>query len=725
MAVAHDSFAAHGPAWHGAIRRHAGPIGLVLLGWLIYAGPLLSWQTNLYLYDTFCLDLPRRLAAARIARQGEFPHWFGGLQCGYPLHADGQSGVLYPPFLIYVLAPSAEGHDAFMALHYLLAAAAMYLFLNVLGRSPWASAIGGVSFMACSYLQSSHFVPATVATLCWMPLSLYLIERSRQGRPRAVWWCGLVNAVTLLAGHVHLALLSFTIQAIWLCRELKPRRPGPFLAKAIVAFVLPLGICAIQLWPTYQFLRESNRATGVLGSQLEMGDMHLFRLRWRDLVTCVWPDALTTPWSAKFDWDDPTSFTPWWVSRVLFEGYAAVVLIPLAILRGRPRREVQFWTGMLLAGLSLAGLLPLWQVTLHVPPFNLFRWPFQFVVVYVIAAAVLMAYGADVVMPALRNLGTNAGRLAAGGFALLCLAGTLTQPLFWFLIESSFYSSLPNPMIEHLPRDGWVRLLSTQGMLGLHERVDPEQHRRNARALATDYCTLFGLKSSSIADLGYCVGPRALSEISRQSNKNFCQLAAVTHVASPHAIEELESVEPGGLRFTPLPGADRVEVVTSSPAWLYQVRQPRPRAWMVHESRALPDREQRLAYLESDEFDPAREVVLERAGPSCEPPPTPANVLVEELSSGGLQIDVETPTAGLLVVADYDWPEFQATLDGAPREILRANHAFRAVHVPAGRHRVIMRIAPKSFYEGAIVTALALSIFAIGLLRARDGDKLA
>jgi uncharacterized membrane protein YfhO len=74
---------------------------------------------------------------------------------------------------------------------------------------------------------------------------------------------------------------------------------------------------------------------------------------------------------------------------------------------------------------------------------------------------------------------------------------------------------------------------------------------------------------------------------------------------------------------------------------------------------------------------------------------------------------------GLLVVADYCWPEFEATVDGQPAQLLRANHAFRVVVVPAGSHQVVMELRPRSVYKGLVVSGVALAIWGFGYSNAR------
>jgi uncharacterized membrane protein YfhO len=71
-------------------------------------------------------------------------------------------------------------------------------------------------------------------------------------------------------------------------------------------------------------------------------------------------------------------------------------------------------------------------------------------------------------------------------------------------------------------------------------------------------------------------------------------------------------------------------------------------------------------------------------------------------------LDVTAPSPRWLVLSDLHYPGWEATLDGRPVPILRANHAFRAVRVPAGRHRVRFAYDPASVRTGAVLSFSAL-----------------
>ena len=92
-----------------------------------------------------------------------------------------------------------------------------------------------------------------------------------------------------------------------------------------------------------------------------------------------------------------------------------------------------------------------------------------------------------------------------------------------------------------------------------------------------------------------------------------------------------------------------------------------------------------------------------------------------------VDIKVRAAAPALLVLSDLFYPGWEATVDGRPAEILRANYVMRAVAIPKGAHEVRFLYRPASFRAGE--TASAAGCLAVALLilshvwtRRRRGD---
>jgi hypothetical protein len=88
-----------------------------------------------------------------------------------------------------------------------------------------------------------------------------------------------------------------------------------------------------------------------------------------------------------------------------------------------------------------------------------------------------------------------------------------------------------------------------------------------------------------------------------------------------------------------------------------------------------------------------------------------ARILVREPD----RVVVATPPgpAGRLVLADPPYPGWRVTVDGKRAPTRVQNGTFRAVDLPAGRHRVVWTFAPRSVRRGLLLS-LATLVAALG-----------
>jgi hypothetical protein len=85
---------------------------------------------------------------------------------------------------------------------------------------------------------------------------------------------------------------------------------------------------------------------------------------------------------------------------------------------------------------------------------------------------------------------------------------------------------------------------------------------------------------------------------------------------------------------------------------------------------------------------------------------------IESYRPERVEVETDSPRDGFLVLSDTYRPGWSAHVDGAPASILRAHGVFRAVGVPAGKHRVLFLYRPSSLRIGAAVSLLALGVLA-------------
>ena len=111
-----------------------------------------------------------------------------------------------------------------------------------------------------------------------------------------------------------------------------------------------------------------------------------------------------------------------------------------------------------------------------------------------------------------------------------------------------------------------------------------------------------------------------------------------------------------------------------------------------------------LLALAAPDFDPRRTVFLP---PEARPLVTvsnasPVKVSVRRFSAHTVRLESEASEPALVVIAQSFYHNWRAYVAGHPARLLRANHAFQALQVPAGRHQVTLAYADRMFYYGGL-----------------------
>ena len=158
--------------------------------------------------------------------------------------------------------------------------------------------------------------------------------------------------------------------------------------------------------------------------------------------------------------------------------------------------------------------------------------------------------------------------------------------------------------------------------------------------------------------------------------------------------------------------------IGAKPIRVFRVPEPLPRVHAVGGVRVERDATA-LRTLISPDFDPRREVVLEAGVPSPPPSSFEGACRVTERSSHRVEIEAELSHDGFVVLAASFDPGWKATVDGEPADVLRANVAFRAVAVPAGRHLVELVYRPRPLLAGVSISAFTLAGVLLVWVRSR------
>lgn len=653
--------------------------------------------------DPLIYYYPHYMATGAMLAQGHLPIWNPYQLCGIPWLATLQGGVLYPPHLLYALLPTHLAMAASSLLHVLLVGGAVAVFARRLGLG-WSAVLLAAALCAMrGRIVGLGVVPNTMEAGAWLaPGAVAVLGLSRGRGARSIALLAVSTAASILAGYPQFTVYVGYAWAVLLAALLLGERPplaGWLRAVAGLLGGVALGalLAAAQLLPA---LEISSLGTRSLGS-LSMGEMLPFGFR-GDSIAAAALELL----SGKAAGHLPLSL-----------GYVGLALLPFALLNGR-HRALALGTivlGLLVLSFAMGPVTPLFDLFLQLPALGSFRIPGRSLFVLDFCFAVAAALGLE----AIRRW---ASRLAGGR---LRVGNALAAGIVMLALVELFAAHPARPRLPYF-RQGYVQVYERDHAIyseiaasaqrvffwspGIAPRLPSKLGSVFGMRAVTDYepmslrrqAEYFGfLQSGSTKSrrpglpfYGHLASPRtAEAGVALASRQRLFDLAATRFVLAPAGLEP----GPGLFAYANAAGLERRPDRRGAPI-VFENPRALPRAYVTYRAWPAPPAEELLAMLSDSSFDPLAESYLEGGPglPTASEAPLrgkPAAIVRDDPTLVEVEAELEAP--GLLVLADSYFPGWRATLDGEPVEIRPANHLFRGVLLPAGRHRVRFEYRPR------------------------------
>ena len=695
-------------------------------------------------------------------RSGELPLWNPLAGMGAPLLANYQSALLYPPTWAYFVLAAigglplmAWGQALLVAAHLAWAGWGMGLLIRRLGKSELAQTVGGLAFGLSGYLVArAHFlsVNAAVAWLPWILLVAYELVHDPKSK-RLVLKLALVLAMQWLAGHAQIAWYTLILTVAWIAFWAWKSKRLSGLGNAAIRFAIAglLAFCfsAVQLLPTAEYLMNSQRS-----SQVDFAQAATYSFwPWR-LIGLVAPNFYGNP--AHGDYRGYGNF---WEDAI-YIGFLPFLLAVAALLIARKKKEHRALVVFLavLAPVSFVFALgnntPLYEwLFKSIPTFSIFQSPTRFSIWMVFAFALLAALAADgwqrpteraLYWSRLAIVVAVALLLGAGIGALLASQGALKAPQTFFnatlmmgvFALASAWLNLRAPTAQNSKTAYWKWLVSglvTVDLLvagwGLNPGTNLELYNEESR---------LPMVVSNVLDKGRVYIPAVdeydlryeyffqfddfyTAEPSEIRSSLLPNIFLIDGVASANNYDPLL---PGRYKafmdnlnntdqdtrniLYSLMNVSLVESFDSAEGNLisFAMTDSLPRARWADCSQDANSLEQVLGELTAI-VDP--NIVIVEGGPihgKCEIGNEPT---VEITRSGINQIDisVNSPSYGWLVLSDTYYPGWQAKVNGVETTIYPADGLFRAIQLDAGQANVLFAYIPLWFYVGIGVSSVS------------------
>ena len=222
---------------------------------------------------------------------GSLPLWNPLVFTGQPIFASFQSAILSPFTILAALTPLPMGTVVGAASRLLTGGIGFFLFARVLGLSAAACYFCGLAYAlnAFSLVWLEHPLSAVAAWLPWLLWSIERLARRARGRDAALL-AGAV-ALTILAGHPETAFKVLAFGGVYAlvvaCSSEHRLRVLSWLA---VAGVIGLLLCAVQVLPFLEYLRESR-----VFAERQTFTVNPYFVSPETLITAIVPDFWGNP----------------------------------------------------------------------------------------------------------------------------------------------------------------------------------------------------------------------------------------------------------------------------------------------------------------------------------------------------------------------------------------------------------------------------------------------
>jgi len=725
--------------------------------------------------DQYTAGLPfHSWSAEWFKRSGHLPLWNPEIFGGMPFVAAGSGDIFYPTWLLRFVVPVTTAGNLSFSLHYILAGLFTYLLLRRLRVGWTGSVIGGLAYelsgLIASYPSPGHdgkLFASTMLPLILLALVLALRDRRWQGYPLLAAATGLT-----LLGHFQLAyysLIAAGLFALYLTFEEAGDSGGGErvlrLGLALAAVLIGFGVAAIQILPFFEYIPFSPRAQGYHGFEGSTS----FAIPWNHVLEFFLKNFVGSTGEGTYWGSNPLK---------LHSEYLGLPVVALAALGVTvpERRRLVLWAGgigLLFLLISLGAGTPFFKLWWAVMPLvKKTRAPgMAFYVVALVTAMfaglgverALKGEGRRVMTPALIIGGIVALLGITGVFghiaetlaaAKATAAGADQSAILWGAVTSGLAltaaaAALGPAQGRLTPRLGALALILVVGTdlwlnarnfwrytkpYGRDQVIDritatPLPYRvfnppgpgayPGSALMAFDIPDLFGYHGNELRYYDELWGGK--NEWRNLGVLPLWDLWAVRYAILPAGAQTLDSI-PGFRRVL-----DSVTIFEGARVNLFERLAPAPYARVVPAAIKV-DSAAIIPTLLHPRMDFSRIVLLTNDQPITPeplkqmelPPPSPSRAAVTAWQPGRMTVtlDPAPPQPGYLLIAENWYPDWEASADGRPAQVLRGDYSLITVAVPAGAKVVDLTFRSKLYELGRTVTIASLAALLIALLAA-------
>ena len=668
----------------------------------IFFYPLFFSGQTLYFRDIHAIFYPMKYFLAQSLKSGSIPFWCPLYFCGSPFMSDIQSGVFYLPSLIFLVFSYPLSFNLYIVFHIFLCFCFIYLFVREIGLSVGAAIFTAIAYSYGGYVLSSINLINNLTAITWLPAMLwsYRIALTRKSLLHYLLTI-IFLCLAIFGGEPQLFIFSIAVTFFFgLVSISRNNINANAFMKYNLIFVLimiaALLITIIQWGPTFFDYQHSIRLRGFTFNEASQ-----FSLSWDRLKHLLLPISFNQSFGSDQDalarLFPPQGAIPWLLSI-----YPGFLVVPLALVGvfSKPSRETIFWSALFLLGIifALGNNTPFYNLIYKIFPF--FRFPEKFYFLANIGLVVLAGYGFDSLMSILTNFGVRTKYIllviplvlfadlyiAHANLNLTCGTG-----LYQFS-DSSFQSVMQDKELfrVYVDEESFDSRLSSKTSINERQMISQAMMMPNIGILNNVHY----VNGRTGLELQYHWIITEILEKPWPERIRLLQLSNVKYIMSAAKLDTQPDVMEHIKRINP---------------FLFQIRNPLPRAWIVGKIHplgkwTLQGYNKYLFNYYTSALGPEDTEVRHK---------TSYYQRVDKIEYDNvnrIRIEVTTAQPGVVVLSESSYPGWRVTVNGKPANIIRLNYLFQGVEVDSGRQQIKFEYQPPFFRLYLLISFLTLLI---------------
>lgn len=694
--------------------------------------------------DIWQLNLPLKFFLSQSLKSNQIPLWSNLIASGFPILAEGQIGAFnLQNLILFKFLPFVFAYNLSYVFIFSFTSIGTYFYLRTININRLISFFSAISFSFSGFFVThiSHFnLIQTASFLPWMFLvtekiaqtgklkyyllfSFFLSQQLFSGFPQ-------VTFITLLGISSYLLLRLF----------LNPRQSlqghplhWPSVCKG-VAFkfgffiFLGFGLAAVQLFPQYEFLKLTNRSGG-----LDLNTVLYYSFPLKNLLTFLNPTIWGSPQNGTYPSFDHLNGTIFWETNG-FLGFLPILVLPFISVIIKQYNSITishvkiYFLALFSSFFLMLGKFSPAYVIFLFPPFNFFRVPARFILIFTWTVTILSSLVLNVIA---RSIATKRS------LRILLYSLMIFSLIYLFSFGFNYNPVLPaNKVLEPPPTakiiksrlivlnegQAWNDLFINKGW------QTPEKYLFFRNNLKANFNLIYNLPSYDVYPIMLTHRYSALIENiyskidykEKQTKFNdgalkLLSMAGVRYFISPHRLEltglkKIFQTQNGSLSYR-----------------IYENQRALPQAYFVESAVKAETLEDFEKLVFDKNFDFSKTGIVENDEIATLLPPTrswaaPRNngittvSIISASSNNETILHLNALTKGLLVLSDSYYPSWKAYVDNQITKIYPVNINSRGVVVDKGKHTIEFRYEPESFKIGSLISLFSFILLSLLVL---------